>query len=301
MSALEHRVGRGKIIELGAGAADLYCPYDRVANVLARMRVPPDFESDTDLRYTHRRDGDYDIYFVASSAEHPVIAQCTFRVKGKRPQIWDPVTGAMRAPKQFWVEDGRTRMTLRLEAGGSAFVVFSKGRRPVAKAEASQPRTQIEICVPWEVRFEAGRGAPEKIMLDELLDWSKHPDPGVKHFSGQATYRTTFTLNLKSQISNSRLLLDLGQVQVMAQVKLNGQDLGVLWTAPFEVDMTRAAKPGNNTLEITVANLWPNRLIGDQTLPAEQRITWTTWNPYKKDAPLLESGLLGPVRVLECK
>jgi len=146
------------------------------------------------------------------------------------------------------------------------------------------------------VRFEAGRGAPEKIMLDELLDLSRHPDPGVKYFSGRATYRTTFSLNLKSEISNSRLLLDLGQVQVMAQVKVNGKDLGVLWTPPFEVDMTHAARPGDNTLEITVANLWPNRLTGDQSLPPEQRITWTTWNPYKKDTPLLESGLLGPVR-----
>ena len=292
----ERRVGKGRVIAVNPSATDLYCRYDLVADVLTHMRVPPDFESDTDLRYTHRRDGDVDIYFVASSAQHPVIAQCVFRVTGKRPEIWDPVTGAMHAPEQSWVKDGRTRMPLSLHAGGSAFVVFSKGRRPAAKTEASQSQTPVEIRGPWEVRFEAGRGAPEKITLDELLDWSKHPDPRMKYFSGQATYRTTFSLNLKSEISNSRLLLDLGQVQVMAQVKLNGKDLGVLWTPPFEADMTHGARPGENTLEITVANLWPNRLIGDQSLPAEQRITWTTWNPYKKDTPLLESGLLGPVR-----
>ena len=292
----ERRVGKGRVIAASASNTDLYCPYDLVANILAGMRVPPDFESDTELRYTHRRDGDADIYFVASPANGPVTAQCSFRVTGKRPEIWDPVTGAVRASEKFWTEKGRTRMALRLEANGSAFVVFSKGGKPAVKAEASQPRAQFEIRGPWEVRFEAGRGAPEKIMLDELLDLSRHPDPGVKYFSGRATYRTTFSLNLKSEISNSRLLLDLGQVQVMAQVKVNGKDLGVLWTPPFEVDMTHAARLGDNTLEITVANLWPNRLTGDQSLPPEQRITWTTWNPYKKDTPLLESGLLGPVR-----
>jgi hypothetical protein len=118
----------------------------------------------------------------------------------------------------------------------------------------------------------------------------------VKYFSGQAVYRTTFSRDPRSEIQDLRWMLDLGQVQVMAQVKVNGKDLGVLWISPFQVDITPAVKPGVNTLEITVANLWPNRLIGDQSLPPEQRVTWTTWSPFQKDAPLLASGLLGPVR-----
>jgi hypothetical protein len=292
----ERRVGKGRVIAAGATTADLYCSYDLAANVLAQMHVEPDFESDADLRYTHRRDGDLDIYFVASGADHPVVAQCTFRVAGKSAEVWDPVMGVTRAATQVKEKDGRTRMRLSLEAGGSAFVVFSRDRKRPVLAKAAQSQTQIEIRGPWEVRFQSGRGAPERISMEELLDWSQHPDPGVKYFSGQATYRTTFSLDSKSQIADSRLLLDLGQVQVMAQVKLNGKDLGVLWTPPFQVDITRAARPGENTLEVTVANLWPNRLIGDQSVPPEQRITWTTWNPYKKDTPLLESGLLGPVR-----
>jgi hypothetical protein len=304
VSALAHRVGKGRVIDAAARPTDLYCPYDLVANVLTSMRIPPDFESNVDLRYTHRRDGDTDIYFVATAAEQPVNAECSFRVVGKHAEIWDPVRGTTRAATPFEEKDHRTRLRLALEPGGSAFVVFGKaGRREKAPApaggeatrETSPAQPPIEIRGPWEVRFEPGRGAPEKIAIEELLDWSKHSDPGVKYFSGRAVYRTTFSLDLKSEIRDLRWMLDLGQVQVMAQVKLNGQDLGVLWMAPFQVEITRAVRPGTNTLEVTVANLWPNRLIGDQSLPPEQRVTWTTWSPFPKDAPLLPSGLLGPV------
>jgi hypothetical protein len=309
----ERRAGRGRIVTVKAPAPDpnqhaypdLYCSYDQVADVLGGMDVPPDFESDADLRYTHRREGDIDIYFVATAADHPVNAECSFRVTGKPVEIWDPVTGATRAAEQFGEEDHRTRLRLALEPGGSAFVVFRKAgphEKVTAatngglKRGASPAQTAIEIRGPWEVRFEPGRSAPEKITLEELLDWCKHPDPGVKYFSGRAVYRTTFSLDLKSEIQDLRWMLELGQVEVMAQVKLNGKDLGVLWTAPFQVEITQAVRPGTNVLEVTVANLWPNRLIGDQSLPPEQRVTWTTWNPYQRDTPLLPSGLLGPVR-----
>jgi hypothetical protein len=304
----ERRAGKGRVIAVKGSepdndqqkSPDLYCSYDLVTNVLGKMGVPPDFESDADLRYTHRRDGSTDIYFVATSADDPVVARCSFRVAGKRPEIWDPVTGATRTLEQFKEKDGRTSMRLPLEPGGSAFVVFSKAarsRKAAAPAHTDQnAHTWIEIRGPWEVRFQLDRGAPERIVMEDLLDWSKHADPGVKYFSGQAVYRTTFSLDSRFEISNLRLVLDLGQVQVTAQVKLNDKDLGVLWTPPFQVDITHAVRSGENTLEVTVANLWPNRLIGDQSLPPEQRVTWTTWNPYKKDTPLLESGLLGPVR-----
>jgi hypothetical protein len=294
-------VGAGRVVIEKATVSQPYAPlyghYDSVAEVLGRMGVPPDFESDGNLRYTHRHDGGTDIYFVANPAEKEVAAQCTFRVAGKQPEIWDPVTGAMHAAEELEEKDGRTLVRLSLEPGGSVFVVFGRNGEMALKSrrDTADASVKAEIRGPWQVQFQPGRGAPENVMMKQLIDWSQHPDPGVKYFSGQATYRTTFSLDPKLEAKDSRWMLDLGQVFVCAQVKLNGQDLGILWRSPFQVEITRAMKPGENILEITVANLWPNRLIGDQTLPAEERIAWTTWNPYTKDTPLLRSGLLGPV------
>jgi hypothetical protein len=304
--AAERKVGKGRVIidrtMRAQPYSELYLPYDSVADVLARMGVPPDFESDVSLRYTHRREGKTDLYFVANPAEQRAMARCSFRVAGRPPEIWDPMTGAMHAAGGFEEKNGRTIVNLSLEPGGSVFVVFGKSMRdrdtdtPLgARQREEATLVKTEIRGPWEVRFQPGRGAPEKIVMEQLADWSEHPDPGVKYFSGQATYRTTFSLDPKLDAGNSKLTLDLGQVFVYAQVKINGRDVGILWRRPFRMEITHAVKPGENTLEITVANLWPNRLIGDKTLPAGERIAWTTWNPFTKDGPLLQSGLLGPV------
>ncbi len=296
----ERQVGKGRIVMTGRQEyPELYGPYDSVAKVLARLGILPDFESDARVRYTHRREGDTDLYFVSNPAEQRVTAQCSFRIAGKQPEIWDPITGGMQAVREFEAKDGRTYMPLSLEAGGSFFVVFGNpphGGQASLEPSRSQEHVavKIEIPGPWQVRFQPGRGAPEEIEMRQLIDWSQSPDAGVRHFSGQATYQTTFSFDAKLA-PDAKVMLDLGQVFVCARVKLNGKDLGVLWWAPFKLEITAAVKPGVNTLEITVANLWPNRLIGDQALPPQERVAWTTWNPFTKDTPLQRSGLLGPV------
>ena len=168
-------------------------------------------------------------------------------------------------------------------------------------------------------------GAPERVTLEKLISWSEHAYPGVKYFSGMATYRKTIDLPRELFGTDRRLYLELGDVQVMARVKLNGRDLGVLWKPPYRVEITDAAKPGENRLEIGVVNLWPNRMIGDEQLPEDSdrnpngtlkawpkwvlegkpsptgRYTFTTWRLWKKGDALLESGLIGPVRILTAK
>ncbi len=180
----------------------------------------------------------------------------------------------------------------------------------------------MELDGPWELRFPPNWGAPAQVTLPKLISWSDASDPGMKYFSGTATYRKTFRVPRGLTASNRRLWLDLGNVQVMAAVKLNGRDLGERWKPPYRVDVTRALKTGDNALEIRVVNLWPNRLIGDQQLPPDSQrnpngtlkewpqwvqqgkpsptghFTFTTWELWKKDSPLVESGLIGPVRLV---
>ena len=180
----------------------------------------------------------------------------------------------------------------------------------------------VAVTGPWEVQFTPGWGAPAQATFDKLVSWTSHSDPGIKYYSGAATYRTRFNMPRTLLKADGLLYLDLGNVQVMAEVKLNGRNLGILWKPPFRVELTGAARAGENELEVKVVNLWPNRLIGDEQLPEDSernpegtlkrwpqwlldgkasptgRYTFTTWHLWKKGDALLESGLLGPVRVL---
>jgi hypothetical protein len=174
----------------------------------------------------------------------------------------------------------------------------------------------------WDVTFQESRGAPAKAVFEKLISWPDHKDKGIKYFSGTATYRKTINVPAERFGENRSILLDLGSVKEIAEVRLNGQDLGILWKAPFRVDITKAAKQGDNELEVRVTNLWPNRLIGDEQYPddcqwdgihlkkwpdwmvkgeprpVKERLTFFTWKHWHKDSPLQPSGLLGPVKLL---
>jgi len=306
-----------------------YGDFSRVTAVLAGMGVAPDFDSDAALRYTHRKDGEAEIYFVANPEDRFLTASCTFRVSGKKPEIWDATTGEVRDLPEFTMENGRTSVPLRLEPHQSYFIVF---RRPVSaekQAGRNFPGTgeAVEMSGPWEVSFDPKWGGPEKVTFAGLEDWSLRTEVGIKFYSGVATYSKTFDLPPSAEggekagrNADTRLWLDLGIVKNIARVRLNGRDLGVVWCAPWRVDITTAAKPKANRLEIVVANLWPNRLIGDERLPPDAeygaggrllrwpewllkgaprpetgRYAFATWRHFNKDSTLLPSGLLGPV------
>jgi len=212
-------------------------------------------------------------------------------------------------------EDGRTRVTLDLPEHGSVFVVFRKqraegrGQRAVDPASGLRPPTSVELPGPWEVSFQAGRGAPERAVFETLTDWTKHADSGIRHFSGTATYRKTFEITAAQ--AARKAVLQLGVVSALAQVRLNGKDLGIVWTAPWQAELTGALKAGTNELEIEVTNAWANRLVGDAGLPPEQRVTKSNmqyekgrrtlkaFQGFASEDALQPSGLQGPVR-LEC-
>jgi hypothetical protein len=143
--------------------------------------------------------------------------------------------------------------------------------------------------------FTPGWGAPAEVRMDKLASWSESSDEGVRHFSGTAAYSAEFTL-AGPIAKGARVVLDLGEVRETARVWVNGKEMGVAWKRPFTVDVTAAAAAGKNSLKVQVTNLWPNRIIGDQSLPENKRFTHTNITKFKADSPLMTSGLLGPVR-----
>jgi hypothetical protein len=152
----------------------------------------------------------------------------------------------------------------------------------------------LTLSTPWKVHFDPKWGGPAQIEFAQLEDWSKHSQPGIRYYSGKATYTTSFEMAHLDR--NQPYFLSLGNVSVIAEVKCNGHDLGVVWCEPWRVAVPAGVlQPSGNVLEITVANLWLNRLIRDSGLPESERLTWMTGNPFHPADPLLASGLLGPV------
>jgi len=186
------------------------------------------------------------------------------------------------------------------------------------RATVDSVSAPLAVDGPWKLRFAPNLGVPAEITLDRLIPWNTHPDDGVKHFSGIATYQKSLEIPADRLGAGRRLYLDLGRVEIMAEVTLNGKNLGLLWKPPYRVDITEAAKAGANDLQVRVVNLWPNRMIGDENLPEDSprngggtlpawpqwildgqpsptgRVTFTTWRLWKKGDALLDSGLIGP-------
>jgi hypothetical protein len=435
-----------------------------VEKALQELRLPPDFkceEETSGLKYIHRTTKDTEIYFIINPSGVYAEQEGIFRVEGKAPELWNPVTGQIQKAGVYEHRDGLTRIPLRMEPADSVFVVFPKNSKPgdnivslnrkqagntkanlleishatydpvkgggssdvtervsalvkrgslrlVVSADlfgdpfpmrekkltvdyklngkqgtatvpergeifiaaeipqnlfpearltynkkdklsleawaagtyecqaASGKKTFITVDVsapsvqidgPWRLQFQPERGAPPEVTLDQLKSWTEHSDSGVKYFSGTGTYTKTFKVAADFLKPERRFYLDLGKVSILAEVKLNGKDLGILWKRPFLTDITGTLRAGINQLEVKVTNLWVNRLIGDEQLPPDVewkdipwepfgkalkewpewvlnnkpsptgRITFTTWHTWEKNDPLLESGLIGPVRI----
>lgn len=276
-----------------------------IREILQADSVGPDFEwtGDASLDFIHRRDGDADIYFVVNRGG-PAKVECAFRVSSKRPEIWDPVDGAMRKLPESQGRDSRTVVPMSFERGQSFFVVFRAGGQPPGTPGRNFPewKEAREIAGPWTVQFDEkwfypvdglnGEQAGGKFVFAKLEDWTQRSEDAVKYFSGTAVYRNRFDWPATA----GEVFLDLGVVREMARVKVNGRDVGTVWCSPWRVNISKAIRPGANQLDIEVVNLWPNRLAGDNRLPADKRRTRT--NIALQSDTLIPSGLMGPVRIL---
>jgi hypothetical protein len=290
-SVTEHAYGKGRVYW---GPA--------VAEVLAATQVAPDVTlrgaADAKLAWIHRRTNDADIYFVANQQERAERVTASFRVNGRDVELWDPATGDAR-PAAYSSANGRTDVPLDLDPYGSTFVIFRRATTAASRTIPATVRTPLAtIGGPWDLSFEPNRGAPAAVRADSLASWTSWSDTGVKYFSGTATYSRELDVPATWLRAGTRVELDLGKVKEMAEVLVNGTPVGgVLWKAPYRADVTDALRPGANRLEVRVTNLWPNRMIGDLQPGITKTYTFTDFRPFTKDSPLLESGLLGPVRL----
>jgi hypothetical protein len=286
-----------KLDELGRKGATIVESRE-VRATLEKLGVVPDFTA-AGFEYIHRRLAGADIYFVTNPAEDWVTNACTFRTRGRAVEIWDPVYATAAPAPGVRTEAGRTSLSLTLPAWGSCFVVIgdtASAGLSMRALPAPVPSSARAVDGSWDVRFAPGLGAPESVRLDRLISWSDHSDDGVRHYSGSAAYRTRFRVD-GAPAAGHGLYLDLGDVQVIARVRVNGKDAGGAWCFPFRVEIGSLVRPGANDLEIEVANLWSNRLTGDARSRGK-RFTNTNL-PWKADTPLLASGLLGPVFLFE--
>ena len=213
---------------------------------------------------------------------------------------------SIRGPKDVEVLPGEdSDIELRVFEGGTYLLKPARGSE--IRAEVKKVPAAVEITGPWDVQFAKGWGAPESKIFAKLISWTDDPDDGVKYYSGIAAYHKEFDLSTDQLSDDKRVFLDLGRLHFVAEVHLNGRSLGILWKPPYRVDITQAAKPGRNKLVVEVANTWSNRLVGDTNLAEDQRYCKTnmthslTWEAPWAETPLLESGLLGPVRLVTAK
>jgi len=303
-------VGRGRVFAVAS-----------VGRALEAMQLKPDFtyleaQPDSRIMFIHRHLTDGEIYFLSNRIDRSETITASFRVSDRKPELWDPDTGITRSASYRKMGD-RTEVTVPLDRFGSVFVVFRAAATESAHVEPPTQWRQLEtLAGPWPVSFQAGRGAPATATFERLSDFRDNSEVGIRYFSGMATYSHDLTLNRKDLNHGCHVWLDLGEVDDLAEVWINGQLAGTTWKPPYRVDLSRVVRPGHNHLEVRVVNLWVNRLIGDVQPGTPTRITFTQADgkvrpntpsdeaaiqlrmPYTADAPLRSSGLIGPVNVL---
>lgn len=252
------------------------------------------------IAWVHRSGPDAEIYFIANQQAEQVTFEASLRCDEGRPELWNPVTGTITAPPHWSRGNGRTVLSLELNANESVFVVFPKGdhERSVDPSQSNAGKAIPLKVKAWTVDFPA---IGQRVSKKKLFDWSKEQDERIKYYSGTATYTATLDVKVDADSEQQRIYLDLGHVENVATVRINGVDCGTIWTAPHRVDVTHALKRGKNKVEIEVSNTWANALNGaDNGKPPFEGI-WTNGKYRREDKSLLPAGLLGPISLVVTK
>jgi len=287
-----HTVGKGTVY---AG--------QKLGDVFSALKVAPDFEttkpeSDTRVLFAHRKLTDGDIYFVANPQQPRRDGGCHISRDGQGTRVYGLQRRVNRNPCRTPSPTDTPRSSSS-GALGTVFVVFREPSKAESRTLPKVTETQLAAVEgAWNLSFTPNRGAPASIVLDKLISWPDHSDPGVEYFSGTGTYTKTIQASRDWFKSGAKLWIYLGDVKNLAEVTVNGKPLGIVWHMPFRVDATSALKPGANQLTVKVTNAWVNRMIGDEQPGTTTKYTFADVKPYDAKSPLLPSGLLGPVAVV---
>ena len=288
----EWRLGNGKVVKL---------PY--LESNFNKLGFTPDLKTDAEagtIAWTHRKTAESDIYFLSHQKEEKKTYVFSFRMTGKTPYLYNPVTDKEVAINEWRNENGRTIIPLQFDKHESCFVIFKENTNQV-KSDMGKNwfnfKTIQTLNEDWTLQFNPEFYGPKNpVQITSLFDWSTSEDESIKHYSGTVAYTKTFTWDGDS---GTHLWLHFEEINNIAAINLNGKDVGVIWTFPYRINISDAIKKGKNTLVVKVTNTWANRLIGDQKLPEEKRLTWTT-APYRLEGnALLKAGLLGSVTIEE--
>jgi hypothetical protein len=274
-----------------------------IDEALDKLKVEPDLDFEKvysgcrdDLLWIHRQNSKEDWYFITvPDGQEGFQGLLKFRAKGKA-EIWDPLTGKITNVLTIKTSESYTFLDIKLPPSGSAFILFKAGKQLVITDQSEiVTETTIPVDGPWELRFPAGWGAPDSVSIDSLRSWKDlNVSPEAKTFSGSVLYQTSF--NLRTANPKSKVLLDLGQVNMIAKVRINGKESGTVWSNPYQIDITDVIRNGLNSLEIEVTSTWFNRLVYDAGKNDSARKTWTIHGPLPEEN-LNPYGLLGPVKI----
>ena len=261
-----------------------------IGDALSRLGIPVDVASE-EVNWCHRAIEGADWYMISPMKEHDFHGTLDINCRGA-VQIWNPMDGSVRDVKTM-PRDGRTLLNLDLERGECIFVVF---RHDIEKKEVTEYSNTSTISLmgnEWKIAFPEGWGIEGPVTTTALEPWKdlNVSDEG-KAFSGTAVYTTK--VDVRKISKKSRYVLNLGDVEEIAVVKVNGHEFPALWAAPFKCDITEALKKGENTIEVEVTSTWFNRLAYDAAQPEQNRKTWVINGPGA-GTQLRDNGLFGPV------
>ncbi|WP_205942416.1 glycosyl hydrolase [Pedobacter sp. SYP-B3415] len=248
------------------------------------------------IAYTHRSSTARDIYFISNQQTGARNLELSLRVSGKEPHLYDAVSGETRPCASWQQQNGRTSLQLSLPPAGSVFVIFEKRTAQRSGGTTITTNTLAGVSGNWKVQFDhANRGPLKAQTFEQLTDWSLHPDSAIRYYSGTAVYSSHAEL---TALPGGQAWLDLGKIEGLATVFVNGQECGTAWTPPYRVNVSAALRKGRNDIRIEMTNTWANRLIGDLRLPEADRLTSTNAPMRIAGKALYPAGLLGPVQLI---